>query len=431
MSRLEFAPNLDQINVTDIKRGLGEFTPRAGRHVSFAALKEALKKAGYRLDSARLSVEGTLARDESGWWLEAEASKQRFAVEASDLLKDVEPGARVEVTGDWRALDESKAESKARREAIRPTELRKLSGAGNTPGELSTGLSGIQVSLSGAAGARGSSPAPVRATSPGLTVYKGGALALRYGYTRQHLGGLKVDRHSIRLAASYTPTPFVQLEIEAPFHRTSFEGANDSGSGAGSGFGNVTLWSKYRFYRALETWGDRQAAVRVGVELPTGRGRAGGLSGLPEFVSRQLGAVSGGLSLHTDVAYSQAKGRVILGGNIEAVLRSERDGFRMGHEVRVNTDLEYVLLPLKYRSPTRELFAILETTYVYHNRGRLRGERVPGSSASGFYAAPALQYTVSPRLALEASYQLPLIHNSGPQVLRTGRSLIVGLKYLY
>jgi hypothetical protein len=276
---------------------------------------------------------------------------------------------------------------------------------------------------------------PIRTTSPGLTVYKGGALTPRYGFTRQHLGELKVDRHSISLAASYTPTPFLQLEIEAPFHRTSFEEGNDSGSGYGAG--NVTLWSKYRFYRALETWGDRQAALRIGVELPTGKSKSSGSTGDLSrdggagFLQMQLGPVSGGLSLHADVAYSQAKGRVIFGGNIEGVLRRERDGFRMGHEVRVNTDLEYVLLPLKYRRPTNELFAILEATCVYHNRGRIGGEEVPGSSASELYLAPALQYVVNPRLALEASYQLPLLQNTGPRLLRTDRGLIVGLKYLY
>ena len=42
---------------------------------------------------------------------------------------------------------------------------------------------------------------------------------------------------------------------------------------------------------------------------------------------------------------------MIFGGNVEAIARSERDGFRMGHEVRVNTDLEYVLLPRDYKAP--------------------------------------------------------------------------------
>lgn len=60
----------------------------------------------------------------------------------------------------------------------------------------------------------------------------------------------------------------------------------------------------------------------------------------------------------------------------------------MGNELRVNTDLEYVLMPLKYQTPRKELFAILETTYSYRNRGRLSGRVVPGSSSSEFYLAP-------------------------------------------
>jgi len=46
VSRLNFAPKIDDIKVTDIKRGLGVFTPKADKPVSFAALRAALKKAG-------------------------------------------------------------------------------------------------------------------------------------------------------------------------------------------------------------------------------------------------------------------------------------------------------------------------------------------------------------------------------------------------
>ena len=51
VSRLPFAPKLKEIEITDIKNGLGVFTPKPGQAVSFAALKEALKKAGYTLAS--------------------------------------------------------------------------------------------------------------------------------------------------------------------------------------------------------------------------------------------------------------------------------------------------------------------------------------------------------------------------------------------
>jgi hypothetical protein len=167
--------------------------------------------------------------------------------------------------------------------------------------------------------------------------------------------------------------------------------------------------------------------------LPTGSKSAPDAAELsaPEFVRRQLGGIDGGLAVRADAAYSQAHHRWIYGANLEGALRSERDGFRLGHELRLNTDLEYVLLPLKYRSPTKELFLILETTTMLRDRGRVRGRSVAGSSASEFYLAPALQYIASERLILEASLQLPVSHSAGAQAIRTDKNLLIGIRYLY
>jgi hypothetical protein len=422
VSRLDFAPKIDDIKVTDIKRGLGVFTPKPDKPVSFAALKAALKKAGYTLASAEITVVGTCARVDSDWWIEVEPSKQRFAIEGENLqqtLAEIAPGTRVEIIGDWQTLDS--------REVIRPRSVKKIETAPHNNDELSA----IQVSLEGTSGETSMPLAPVRTTSPGLTVYKGGAITPRYFYTRQHLGSLKVDRHSLLLGVSYTPTSTLQLEAEIPFQSTRFE--DETQSGSGRGLGNITLWGKYRFYRALETWGDKQSAVRFGLELPTGNKDSPGEAELaaPEFVRQQLGGINGGVAFHADAAYSQARRRLIYGANIEGTFRSERDGFRLGHELRLNTDLEYVLLPFKYRSPTKELFLILETITVLRDRGRARGQTVPGSSSSEFYLAPALQYVASPRLVLEASLQLPVARSTGPQALRTDKNLLVGIRYLY
>jgi hypothetical protein len=272
---------------------------------------------------------------------------------------------------------------------------------------------------------------PIRTTSPGLTVYKGGAIATTYLYTQQHLGSLKVDRHSVQLSASYTPSSTLQLEADLPYSKTGFRSGQNSGSG--QGFGNLSLWGKYRFFRTLETWGDRQAAVRFGVELPTGRKEAPDERRLPvaDFIRQQLTPINGGLSLHSEATYSQAKGRFIYGANIEGSLRSQRDGYRIGHEVRINTDFEYVLLPFKYRSPTRELFTIFETTFIHRGHGYAGGVKLPGTTATEFYLEPGLQYVATPRLAIEASYQIPVVRNTGPLVLRTDQNLLVRVKYLY
>jgi hypothetical protein len=429
VSRLDFAPKLDDVKVTDIKRGLGVFTPRPDKPVSFAALKAALKKAGYALDSADITILGTLMRDGSVWWIEADVSKQRFALAGGDvekLLNDIPVGARVEITGGW----QTEGKDTASREVIRPKSATRVADArAKLSDEIGTESEVIIVSLGAVASGPVAFLAPIRTTSPGLTVYKGGAVVPRYYYSRQHLGDLKVDRQTLRIGISYTPTSTLQLEAEIPYHHTSFKSA--AATGTGSGLGDITLWGKYRFFRALETWGDRQAAFRLGVELPTGKKEEidRGKINAPEFVRQQLGPSNGGVALRSDIAYSQARRRLIFGANVEGTVRGERGGFRLGHEVRLNTDLEYVLLPLNYQSPGRELFAILETTYIYRGRGRAGGREVQGSSAAEFYLAPGLQFTASPRLVLEASFQFPVILNTGPLALRTDRNLLVGIRY--
>jgi len=449
VSRLDYAPKLKEIEITDIKKGLGVFTPKPDKPVSFAALKETLKKAGYTLDTAEITIEGTLVRDGQGWALVVAPSGQRFALEGADLAKVLEgtaPDTRVEIVGDWKTA----GEGAAAREVISPRAAKKAEGgpkpaaAGATSFKGASALRFVPASFDASetnpfSGAPESSEipvtnaplAPIRVTSPGLTVYKGGAVTPRLYFIEQHLGNLNVSRQMLDLSVSYTPTQRLQLEVEVPVSRTSFDdGVN---SGAGVGLGNVPLWGKYRFFRTVKTYGDRQAAVRLGLELPTGGKSAPTETEVnaPAFVRQQLTPINGGLSPHFDVAFSQAGGRFIFGGNVETILRSERDGYRLGHEVRVNTDLEYVLLPRDYEKPGGELFLILETTFVQRGRGRVGGVTVPGSKATEYYLAPGLQFAAAPQFVIEGSYQFPVVRNAGPLVLRNDRNVLFGVRYLF
>jgi len=250
-------------------------------------------------------------------------------------------------------------------------------------------------------------------------------------FIKQHLGNLDVNRQVLNLSMSYTPSPKIQLEAEVPITRSEFDDGISSGSEVG--LGNFTVWSKYRFFRTVKTYGDRQAAIRFGLELPTGKKDAPTQARVnaPAFVRQQLTPINGGLSPHVDLAFSQAGGRFIFGGNAEGILRSERDGFRMGHEVRVNTDTEYVLLPRKYDAPGGELFVILETSFVHRGQGHLNGTSVTGSNSTEYYLAPGLQYAAAPRFVVEGSFQFPLIRNTGPLVLRTDRNILFGVRYLF
>jgi len=272
--------------------------------------------------------------------------------------------------------------------------------------------------------------APIRVTSPGLTVYKGGALTPRVYLIKQHLGSLDVHRQVLDVSVSYTPSPRLQLEVEVPFSRTSFD--DEVTSGSGFGVGNLTGWAKYRFFRKVKTYGDRQAAIRMGLELPTGKKTAPTQAqiNVPAFVRQQLTPINGGLSPHFDLAFSQAGGRVIWGGNAEAILRTERDGFRMGHEQRVSTDFEYVI-PKDAQKPGGELFLILETTFVHRSDGRLNGGSVSGSGVTEYCLAPGLQYAAHPRFVIEGSFQFPVVRNTGPLALRTDGNLLLGVRYLF
>ena len=421
VSRLNFAPKLKEIAVTDFKKGLGAFTPKPDKPVSFAALKEAMKKAGYTVDAADITVVGTLSKDQTGWTIVVQQSGQRFVLDGPNIdqvLVGATPGDSVELTGNWKTV----GTGPNAHETIYPAP-RKTSRASSFPVFAKVGFTESPV-------AEPVPPAPIRVTSPGLTVYKGGAITPRFYFVKQHLGALEVQRQVFDLSVSYTPSPRLQLEIEAPFSRTAFD--NGITSGSGFGIGNITGWAKYRFFRTVETYGDRQAAFRLGLELPTGKKTAPSQAriNVPAFVRQQLTPISGGLSPHVDIAFSQAGGRFIFGGNAEAIVRTERDGFRMGHEQRLNTDLEFVI-PRDPQKPGGEVFLILETTFVHRNNGRLDGVEVNGSGATEYYLAPGLQYAAHPRFVVEGSFQFSVVRNIGPLALRTDRNMLLGVRYLF
>ncbi len=439
VSRLDYAPKLKEIEVTDIKKGLGVFTPKPDKPVSFAALKATLKSAGYVLDAADITIGGLLSKEGDVWIVTANPSGQKFVLEGATVANAVagtQIGSPIEISGGWKTV----GQGISAREVVTPAEKTPAYRSRTSshsyfaefiPAKFMRVENGAETTTSPSAAKAAKPLAPIRVTSPGLTVYKGGAVTPRLYFIRQHLGPLKVNRQVVNVSLSYTPHPKLQLEAEVPISRTSFHNAATSGSGVG--LANVTAWAKYRFFRQVKTYGDRQAAARFGLELPTGKKEAPTQSqiNVPAFVRQQLTPINGGLAPHLDLAFSQAGGRFIFGGNAEAIFRTERDGFRMGHEQRLNTDLEYVLLPREYKKPGGELFLILETTFVHRGTGRLDSVTVPGSKATEYYLAPGLQYAARPRFVVDGSVQFPVVRNIGPLTLRTDANLLIGVKYLF
>ena len=445
VSRLDYAPKLKEVEITDIKKGLGVFVPKPDKAVSFAALKQNLKKAGYALDSADITVAGKLAREADRWVLVNESSGQKFLLESKSFERfNLEADSLYEVVGNWKTVGDGAAaqevvEPQSAKKADNATKAKTASSVKNTVDTekstvrfLNANFTGFSPSpISGEESEIKKPLAPIRTTSPGLTVYQGGAITPRLYFIKQHLGDLEVRRQVLDLSVSYTPTTKLQLEAEITFSRTEFDDGEREGSGFG--LGNLTLWGKYRFFRTVKTYGDRQAAFRFGLELPTGKKTAPSQDQVnaPAFVRQQFTPISGGFSPHFDVSFSQAGGRFIFGGNVEGILRTTRSGFRLGNEIRLNTDFEYVLLPFDYTKPGKELFVILETSLISRSNGRLGGLKVPESSSTEFYISPGLQYAADPRFVVEGSIQIPIFHNSGALMLRTDYNFLLGVRYLF
>ena len=103
VSRLNYAPRLSEIEITDIKKGIGVFVPKPDKAVSFAELKESLKKAGYTLASAAIIVSGAIERDGDAARITSPTSQQRFRLEGSLLELPSEPSRSVQIKGDWKS----------------------------------------------------------------------------------------------------------------------------------------------------------------------------------------------------------------------------------------------------------------------------------------------------------------------------------------
>ncbi len=197
VSRLDYAPKLKEIELTDIKKGLGEFTPKPEKPVSFAALKATLKSAGYVLDAADISVAGTLDHEGESWVVVIKPSGQKFVLEGPNAVTGLEAGSAIEITGDWKTI----GKGNSAREVITPTKKIQASRR-----RTSSDFSFISATFVEDLPVEPSKPlAPIRVTSPGLTVYKGGAITPRVYFIRQHLGALKVNRQMVDVSLSYTP----------------------------------------------------------------------------------------------------------------------------------------------------------------------------------------------------------------------------------
>jgi hypothetical protein len=274
--------------------------------------------------------------------------------------------------------------------------------------------------------------APLRTPGPGIGVYRGLAVQgrLTAGEERSD-DGARLAEEAAAVEVRYAPARRLSVGAVVPVVRRTAE----SPAGAEtrrSGIGDVRLDAKYRFYRALGAWRDRQASVRFGVELPTGEGVGpAGLDGLPLAMGAAVQTGSDSVDLFGALSYQQSRGRFVQAASLGYQRAGEGNHYRFGDEVRLDLDAEAIVLPLRYTTPGNELFALLEASAVHRGADTFHGREVPGTGRTEVLLAPGLEYVATEQLALGVSVAFPVLTRADRDAMTTRRHVLVEARYAF
>jgi hypothetical protein len=257
--------------------------------------------------------------------------------------------------------------------------------------------------------------APLRTESPGTGVYRGFALqgAVTVGEEHGDFDGGEDLRETIAVTElRYTPATSWSFALTVPRVERSARVAG-LGTATLSGLGDLAVTGKYRFFRQLGRWGDRQAAVEVGVKLPTGESRApvglGTPLGWPLALRRTLQPGTGSTDVFMELSYQQAHGRFVQAAAAGYRANGENAGYRFGDQAHLRFDAEAIVLPLTYETPGHEVFVLLEGSLEHRAADTYRGSALAGTRRTELLLAPGLEYVATEQLALGLSVAFPVV----------------------
>jgi len=274
--------------------------------------------------------------------------------------------------------------------------------------------------------------APLRTPSPGTGVYHGFAVNGRFTLGEERSDdGPELAEAIAAVDVKYTPATSWSFTVTVPRVERTAKG-RDGRETRLSGLGDVKLSGKYRFFRQLGRWRDRQAAVGFGVELPTGaRRKLAADAVLPLALREAVQPGSDSTDFFADLSYQQARGRYVQAAAVGYRRNGEGGGYRFGDEARLDLDAEKIVLPRHYEVPGHEVFALLEASIVHRAPDQLRGARVPGTGRTELLLAPGLEYVATEQLALGVSAAVPIVSDVEDDGLASRWQLLVEARYAF
>lgn len=271
---------------------------------------------------------------------------------------------------------------------------------------------------------------PIRTNTPGTGIFIGSGVLLQVICDERSGGGAELSGCAVIGDFRYTPATDWVFGVRAPLHvdrRLELDGREISDSG----FGDVEVSGKWRFFRDVGPWFDRHAAVEVGLSLPTGDSDRSAEPGLSPQLAHRLAPGTGATSAFVDLVYQQGQRRFVWGGDLLYLWNDEGDGdYRFGDMVRLDLDVEYILFPRVYTRPGKEVFVLLEPSLVHRRDDQLAGRRLP-TGGTELLLAPGIQYVATEQMLLSLSVQLPVWSDVERGSLESEWNVLAEMRYAF
>lgn len=199
---------------------------------------------------------------------------------------------------------------------------------------------------------------------------------------------------------------------------------------ADGGLGDITLLVKHRFYQDDFTGGGLQAAFLAGVKLPSGDDKKRDENG--ELLPPALQLGTGSVEVPIGIVFTAWKGRLGLNAQLLHQFSTPSQSVQFGDETHVNLAVGYRLTPKEYRSmQDKVVTAYLEVNTVVSGRSSAKGQPLPDSGATVLFLTPGLQWVLTPRLLVEAAFQIPVVQELNGTQLGFGPTANGGLRLLF
>ncbi len=263
--------------------------------------------------------------------------------------------------------------------------------------------------------------------------FSGQGLIPRIAHLRRSGRGSTLSVWEGSVGAVYGIDEATTISLRVPYLSKSLRQPDPGGSGmrtlTSEGFGDVLVMGKRRLFQELGPARTTEASLLFGVEVPTGSTsqRDAGMR-LP----RPLQPGSGSWDPTFGGAFTRLDGRWLVNADALVKFNTGANGYRFGHQLRMDIGAQYRLIPAKYeRFDETTVNLVLEANARYAGMDRASGVIQSNTGGWRLFLTPGVQVIANENLLFEAAVQVPVLQDLNGTQLRDEYTVIVGLRALF